>query len=329
MKTLLLLLLVCSVAHAESPTFTSLQIHLGKDGDGKLVVDTRTAAEAHQSADNPKGHPVDLDLLGDADATKVEDGRHRLVYDFSRIESTDGLIASFMPADQKKWTEERLGIDKDEKVLVLKPDKNMKAKLTMPQFVSGPIDLRVDLLGHSEGMFQIIFPTSTGSLPAVITIHGQNSLEKDVAPGTINVSRRADPKSQFRTLLQISQQPSKRQEYSFKTEGADERMTVEIGIGSAVPMAVSRIELTAKLIAGFGIKLAEKGNRVLAEKVSDGSASAEAGLKDGDVLQAINGVRVKDMKQAMKLMADCDFGEEATLIVLRYGKEKKIALTPR
>jgi len=143
-------------------------------------------------------------------------------------------------------------------------------------------------------MFQITFrSTSDGHLVAATTLHGENSLEKGATPGTVSVFRRPEPEGQCKSLLQITQEPGKLQEYSFKAGDADDKMTLEIGVGSAVPIAISRIKIMAKLVAGFGIKVVEKGNRVLAERVSEGSAAAEAGLKEGDVLQAINGKPVR------------------------------------
>ena len=60
---------------------------------------------------------------------------------------------------------------------------------------------------------------------------------------------------------------------------------------------------------------------VLLSGVLEGGPAARGGVKPGDVLTAVNGDKTKDVKQLLNQIAQIGPGNEATLTILRKGKE--------
>jgi len=72
---------------------------------------------------------------------------------------------------------------------------------------------------------------------------------------------------------------------------------------------------------------APNGRGVLVEEVEKESAGAKAGVKAGDVLTAIGGSTVEDMRDVRRALRDRDEGEKVDLTVLRRGEKQSRSLT--
>jgi serine protease Do len=118
-----------------------------------------------------------------------------------------------------------------------------------------------------------------------------------------------------------------------------------IGIGFAIPSNMARVVLdqlikagkvrrgqlgvvvqtvTSDLAAGLG--LAEtKG--VIVSSVQQGSAADRAGLRQGDVITALNGAAINDSNSLRNSIASTQPGTEVTLTILRDGREQQVRAT--
>ena len=113
-----------------------------------------------------------------------------------------------------------------------------------------------------------------------------------------------------------------------------------MGIGFAIPVNLAKQVMESILKNGsvtrgwIGVEpqnlskdLAESlglpGNTegVLLSGVLEGGPAARCGVKPGDVLTAVNGDKTKDVKQLLNQIAQIGPGNEATLTILRKGKE--------
>jgi serine protease DegQ len=113
-----------------------------------------------------------------------------------------------------------------------------------------------------------------------------------------------------------------------------------MGIGFAIPVNLAKQVMEAILKNGsvargwIGVEpqnlskelsesLGLPGNieGVLLSRVLEGGPAARGGVKPGDVLTAVNGDKTKDVKQLLNQIAQIDPGNEATLNILRKGKE--------
>jgi serine protease DegQ len=118
-----------------------------------------------------------------------------------------------------------------------------------------------------------------------------------------------------------------------------------MGIGFAIPVNLAKQVMEAILKNGsvargwIGVEpqnlskdLAESlglpGNTegVLLSGVLEGGPAARGGLKPGDVLVAVNGSQIKDVKQLLNQIAQIGPGNEATLKILRKGKESVLTV---
>ncbi|MBQ8381826.1 MAG: SpoIVB peptidase [Clostridia bacterium] len=108
-------------------------------------------------------------------------------------------------------------------------------------------------------------------------------------------------------------------------------------------LPISRVQVQAKTVKEqvrtvlpggdpFGVELQTKGVLVVGTSPvdcpgEDRSPAAEAGVKAGDILVAINGEEVSNAVGVTKMVEASD-GKEITLSLTRRGEEKKLSLTP-
>ena len=76
-------------------------------------------------------------------------------------------------------------------------------------------------------------------------------------------------------------------------------------------------ELTEELAAQFGVK-PEEG--VLVSNVMKGSPAEGGGVKSGDIIQEFNGIRITNVQQLQREVAQTSVGSQVTLRVLREKK---------
>lgn len=325
---LFLVLSISSVIGDDTTTFTSVRLIVGEDGAGVLTVDSRPAEEAKQPEPS-SSEPISLEAFGKATVSKLKDGRFDVTYDFSKVTDIADVIPAFVPPPARTALEKQLSIDSDEGVLVLIPDETKRIHLPFPRMVRPPFEIQVNLIGHSDGLLQVT--AAPGGYLIGVSLHGENTPEKDVEPSTIAVFERPGPKGQFKNLLKVTQGNSEQREYKFRVKGDAIQRNTQLGIGylSEVPLAIRQIQVIANYPASFGIGFDQRGNRVMATQVFDGGASQEAGIKKGDILISVDGNAVTDLASAMNLLAECEIELPVDLEVLRFGKKQKITVTPK
>ena len=82
--------------------------------------------------------------------------------------------------------------------------------------------------------------------------------------------------------------------------------------------------LSKELSESLGLPSNTEG--ILLSGVLDGGPAARGGVKPGDVLTAVNGSQIKDVKQLLNQIAQIGPGNEATLKILRKGKESVLTV---
>jgi Do/DeqQ family serine protease len=118
-----------------------------------------------------------------------------------------------------------------------------------------------------------------------------------------------------------------------------------IGIGFAIPSNMTRT-VTEQLIEKGRVRRGQLGvgvqaitediaqniemkdaRGVIISYVQSGSAAEKAGLKRGDVIVAFNGSAVNDANELRNLVAATQPGTDATLTILRDGREQQLKVT--
>ena len=118
-----------------------------------------------------------------------------------------------------------------------------------------------------------------------------------------------------------------------------------IGIGFAIPSNMARTvteqlinkgrvrrgqlgvyvqAVTEDIAQGLGLK---EARGVVVSSVQKGSAAERAGVKSGDVITAFNGNAVNDANELRNLVAATQPGSDATLTVVRDGREQQLKVT--
>lgn len=323
-----LVLLVSSVSGEDATTFTSIRLTVGDDGAGVLTVDSRPAEKVEQPEPS-SSEPVSLKAFGKATVSKFKDGRFDVTYDFSKITEIADVIPSFVPPPARTALEKQLSIDSDEGVLVLIPDESKRIHLPFPRMIRPPFEMQVDLIGHSDGLLQLT--AAPGNYLLGVSLHGENTPEKEIEPNTVAVFERPAPKEMFKNLLKVTHGSSERREYKFRVDGDAIQLNTMLSIGylSELPLAIRKIQVTANIPASFGMGVEQRGSRVMVTQVLDSGAALGAGIKKGDIIVAVKGEKVTDAANALKQLAECEIGLPVTVEVLRFGKKQEIAVTPQ
>lgn len=106
----------------------------------------------------------------------------------------------------------------------------------------------------------------------------------------------------LKTLEQPHQQPNANISIS-ETQGT-----------SATNLGFSFIDITPKLAAYYNISAK---NGALVTAVTPGSPAAKAGLREGDIIQSFNGVRLNAETPLLGMMMSCSCGQQLEMKTLR------------
>ncbi len=312
----------------DATTFTSIRLSVDEKGAGVLTVDSRPAEETKQP-DSPSDETANLKFFGKATVSKLKDGRLDVTFNFSKVTEIADVVPSFVPSPARTALEKQPSIDGDEGVLVLLPDETKRIQLPFPRMVRPPFEVQVDLIGHSDGLLQLT--AAPGNHLIGVSLHGENTPEKDVEPSTVVAFERPGPKGEFKNLLKIAHGNLEQREYKFRVKAEAIQMNTMLSISylGELPLAIRRIRVVANFPASFGIVFDQRGNRVMATQVTNGGAAEEAGIKIGDILISVDGKAVTDLASAMNLLAACKIRTPVKLGVLRFGKKQEIEVTPK
>jgi len=88
-------------------------------------------------------------------------------------------------------------------------------------------------------------------------------------------------------------------------------------------LGVSIQPVTEEIAASFGLK---KAAGALVNEIIGGSPAAKAGIRQGDIIIAINGREIKDVSHLQRLVGEVPVGTRVEVKVFREGKEVKLPL---
>ncbi len=94
-------------------------------------------------------------------------------------------------------------------------------------------------------------------------------------------------------------------------------------------LGIQYVSITPSVKKEYGLKV-DKGDYITADKgdsVQSGGPADKAGVKDGDVLVAVNGSRVGEVASVSSLVSEYEPGQKVELTVLRDGREIKLTAT--
>ena len=105
------------------------------------------------------------------------------------------------------------------------------------------------------------------------------------------------------------------------------------GVGFAVPSNTVK-SIAAQLISNgkaehalLGVTPADTANGVRIATVKSGSAAADAGLKEGDVITAVGSTEITSSAQIRAIIAAKQPGDALTLTIRRDGSSKTVHVT--
>ncbi|MDO5570406.1 MAG: Do family serine endopeptidase [Bacteroidales bacterium] len=98
----------------------------------------------------------------------------------------------------------------------------------------------------------------------------------------------------------------------------------QFGTVQRAVLGISIVDLTKESAEQYNLKLTEG---VLVQGVADGSAAAVAGIKEGDVIVAINGKTIKNSAQLQEQIARYRPGDKVNVTYVSNGKNNTVEIT--
>lgn len=77
----------------------------------------------------------------------------------------------------------------------------------------------------------------------------------------------------------------------------------------------------------LGVRVSDTANGVRVDDVTEGSAAEKAGLKEGDLVVAFDGERVRSARQFVRLVQETPAGRPVRMAIRRDGKEQNLEAT--
>lgn len=285
-------------------------------------------------ADSPNGVTITSVAPGSpADAARLYIGDIIAAIDGTPVESAQNVvdsIGSHAPGDVVTLTIERRGTERDidvtlgtwpEEEIAIEPAPSVR-----PPMIRGRLDfLGVQASITNEGLridsIDSDSPLAETDLQAgdVITKINGKSVVDAMRPGLLLNLLTEDPL--VFTVLRDGEEIEITVDASLLENLPDMMPDLDVMPGVGPMMGMGQMALS---FLGVDLSLTDDGLSV--DAVEDGSPAAEAGLQEGDVITAINGVTIADL-DLRELMQALWKGEgKLTLTVLRDGEEATIEL---
>ena len=231
-------------------------------------------------------------------------------------------------SDGRKVKAKIIGSDPDTDIAVLKIEaKQLPAPITLGKIDSVQVGDVVLAIGNPFGVGQTV--TS-----GIVSAMGRDHVGINTFENFIQTDAAINPGNSGGALIDTRGNLIGINTAIFSNNGGS------MGIGFAIPVNLAKQVMEAILKNGsvtrgwIGVEpqnlskelsesLGLPGNTmgVLLSGVLEGGPAARGGVKPGDVLTAVNGDKTKDVKQLLNQIAQIGPGNEATLNILRKGKE--------
>ena len=252
----------------------------------------------------------------------VYDSQGHIVTNEHVVDGATSISVQFW--NGKTYTGHLVGTDKTTDLAVIKVDA--PSSQLFPLSVGSSTDLQVGdgvvAIGSPFGLEETVTSGIVSALHRSISSQTQftisNAIQTDAA---INHGNSGGPllDSQGHVVGVNSQ---------IKSESGD-----NAGVGFAIPSATVS-QVAPQLISSgkathayLGVQIDASASTAKIAKVQSGTAAANAGLKAGDVITAVDGTKVPNAERLRAIIAAHEPGDKLTLQVLRSGSTQTITAT--
>jgi len=272
---------------------------------------------------------ISLAGIGGAKVFTEPDGRGSVRYDFTTLKSVESLFDQKRPStvDSESF---RLAPKSSGLLLIPKAvghHQPSRCLWTCPRQVRLPVEVRVVLPDFEAGSFGVGFDfLGEGNQ---IASHLDVELYSNTGTFSGNYFEIADPQH-GRSLLSGSylHKSDSSRSAILPIDESERHQPVNVVIGAfGYVVCIRQLEIDGRIAARIGVQLQKRGEKVVMTNVSEGPAS-KAGVREGDVLEAINSTSVVDIAAAEDSMSKLPVGQEATLSVLRGSDRIDIKVVP-
>jgi serine protease DegQ len=239
--------------------------------------------------------------------------------------------------DTRKAKAQVIGTDPDTDLAILKIDLDKLPVIVLGNSDALQIGDPVMAIGNPFGVGQ----TVTGGIVSAL---GRNQLGINTFENFIQTDAAINPGNSGGALVDVNGHLMGINTAIYSRSGGS------MGIGFAIPVSTAKLvlegivkdgqvtrgwigvepqDLNPELAETFGLKpsAVREGGVIITGVLQNGPA-AQAGLRPGDVITAVNGKSVRNVSQLLTAVAALKPGTPTPLTVLRKDKESEIAVTP-
>lgn len=307
-------------SHKLATPVVRVRLHITEFGDCTFSAQRTDQA----AADDFEGNVVALPHLPGARAWKGLNGQARLALTFDDEAQLDAA-----------WLAANVSVDTHARELVFRPvgsKRGQQPVFSLSHRVRPPATIIYDLAKHQGGSFSVRLHDYQGKWgPLHCTIASKENSTLAITASW--VERDSQGKEVATELFSIASTPlddlcERKFRLPIPSIKIENALMVEfLKAASDQPTTVARLEIRGQLVPMLGIQLAERGQVVYATKVFSGGLAERVGIKDGDVIEGINGASPQTKEDALKLLNLLNFGEEVRLLIQRAGTTEEIRFT--
>jgi serine protease Do/serine protease DegQ len=282
--------------------------------------------------DGPEKQRENL-IRGSGSGVILDSKKGYVVTNHHVIEQADDIVVTLR--DGRKFNAQIIGVDPRTDLAVIQ----IKAQQLNAIAVADSSQLRVGdfvvAIGNPFGLGQTV--TS-----GIISALGRSGLGLDDYENFIQTDASINPGNSGGALVNLRGQLIGINTASASYKGSDGSSKGSIGIGFAIPTNMVR-EITAQLIEFGGLKRGSIGfrvqnvsrdlgqdsalkshNDVVVMQVEKGSSAQKSGLRKGDVIVGVNGVKIKNAADVRNLIGLSRVGQKLKIDFFRNSKVRRI-----
>lgn len=308
-----------------------LRIKLSMDEFGNCTMSVESTGEPLEKATEFEGEVTKSSRLPKTQILKNIDGLVRLLHDFSKPDEFDVLFTGVLGEPVNARLDERL------KSLTLTSNQQEESKVMYGRRLKPPFTIVCDSVPMLDDMSLRLFLDMqlSNETREFLVVHVLTYGRKDNSTAKVGAYWMEGSKDDSRrtqlldpTDFELGKGISKQFRLPVPNARLDARCFIGLQAKSKqhAVQQVTGLSITGRISSFFGIGFDQQRGLIFAKHMVKGGPAESAGIRSGDVIISINGKRPTSIYEAVTVLSETPFGDNATLEIERAGKTSTISI---